>query len=106
MTGQRPRPDESWAGFERWIEEIAKGAANPRFWEEMFGADDTSGGMFFDAEGNDRTALVKALVSRVKHLESRLGGLADRVAVLERIVVTDEARLSEEIEKLRGSGGQ
>lgn len=103
MSGEKSRADESWAGFERWVEEIAKGAANKSFWEDMFGVNDKSGGVFFDAEGNDRTVLVKGLVARIEQMEQKLASVGDRVAVLERIVVTDEAKLSDEIEKLRGA---
>jgi hypothetical protein len=71
------------------------------FWDDLMG-DGAGGGMFFDAEGNDRTQLVKALMARVDTLDQTVAVLADRVAVLERIVVTDEKRLSEEIERLRG----
>lgn len=75
------------------------------FWDDLFG-EGSGGGMFFDAEGNDRTPLVKALADRVDTLTGTVEGLADRIAVLERIVVTDEARLADEIERLRSPGGK
>jgi hypothetical protein len=81
----------------------APGARN--FWDDLMGGAE-GGGMFFDAEGNDRTPLVKALMARVDALDQTVAVLSDRVAVLERIVVTDEKRLAEEIERLRsGSKG-
>ena len=71
------------------------------FWEEMFGSEDA---LFYDAEGNDRTDLFRALVERIDQTTRLAEGLAERVAVLERLAVQDEARIALEIEKLRKEG--
>lgn len=68
------------------------------FWEEMFGADDA---LFYDAEGNDRTDLFRAMIERLDQTTRIAENLAERVAVLERLAVQDEARIALEIEKLR-----
>ena len=68
------------------------------FWEEMFGADDA---LFYDAEGNDRTDLFRAMIERLDKTTRIAENLAERVAVLERLAVQDEARIALEIEKLR-----
>ncbi len=97
MTAQRP--DDIWTEL-RGLLGMKPGAPGARsFWDDLFG--EGEGGMFFDAEGNDRTPMVKALMGRVDSLDQTVAGLSDRVAVLERIVVTDERRLAEEIERLR-----
>jgi len=71
------------------------------FWDEMFGSEDA---LFYDAEGNDRTDLFRALIERLD-LTTRLAeSLSERVAVLERLAVQDEARIALEIEKLRKEG--
>lgn len=68
------------------------------FWEEIFGADDA---LFYDAEGNDRTDLFRAMIERLDQTTRIAENLAERVAVLERLAVQDEARVALEIEKLR-----
>lgn len=87
----------------------AAGTTRPQsgvFLEVMFGARDAgeAEGLFYDAEGNDRTGLLRALVERLDETTKIARSLAERVAVLERIVVQDEARLALEIEKLRAGG--
>ncbi len=62
------------------------------FWEEMFGAE---GAVFCEAEGNERTDRFCALLERVDQTTH----LAERVAVLERLAVQDEARIAPEIER-------
>jgi len=71
------------------------------FWEEMFGSEDA---LFYDADGNDRTYLFHALIERVDQTTRIAEGLAERVAVLERLAVQEEARIALEIEKLRKEG--
>jgi hypothetical protein len=71
------------------------------FWEEIFGSEDA---MLYDGEGNDRTDLFRALVERLDQTTRIAEGLAERVAVLERLAVQDEARIALEIEKLRAEG--
>ena len=68
------------------------------FWEEMFGEDEA---LFYDAEGNDRTDLFRAMIERLDKTTRIAENLAERVAVLERLAVQDEARIALEIEKLR-----
>lgn len=58
-------------------------------------------GLFFDAAGNDRTALIRGLVSHLDALNEEVGALAERVRVLERTSAVDEFRLAAEIEGLR-----
>jgi hypothetical protein len=94
--------DEAWEELRRLV-----GAAGPSkqgardFWEEIFGSEDA---LFYDAEGNDRTDLLRALIKRLDQTTRLAEGLADRVAVLERLAVQDEARIALEIEKLRKEG--
>ena len=79
----------------------AGGPAKPKvgdFWEEIFGSEDA---LLYDGEGNDRTDLFRALVEQLDQTTRIAEGLAERVAVLERLVVQDEARIALEIEKLR-----
>lgn len=71
------------------------------FWEEIFGSEDA---LLYDGEGNDRTDLFRALVERLDQTTRIAEGLAERVAVLERLAVQDEARIALEIEKLRAEG--
>jgi hypothetical protein len=71
------------------------------FWEEIFGSEYA---LFYDAEGNDRTDLFRALVERIDQTTRLAEGLAERVTVLERLAVQDEARIALEIEKLRKEG--
>jgi hypothetical protein len=99
MTTQRP--DDIWKDLRDLLGMKAGDPGARSFWDDLFGPGQ-NGGMFFDAEGNDRTPMVKALMSRVDSLDQAVVLLSDRVAVLERIVVTDESRLAEEIERLRG----
>jgi|GEM_PF-2528539 hypothetical protein len=68
------------------------------FWEEIFGSEDA---LLYDGEGNDRTDLFRALIERLDQTTRIAEGLAERVAVLERLAVQDEARIALEIEKLR-----
>ena len=68
------------------------------FWEEIFGSEDA---LLYDGEGNDRTDLVRAVVERLDRTSCLVQALAERVAVLERLAVQDEARIALEIEKLR-----
>jgi hypothetical protein len=88
--------NESWDELRRMV---AHKKPSPKdFWEEMFGAEDA---LFYDAEGNDRTDLFRALVERIDQTTRIAEGLAERVAVLERLAVHDEARIGLEIEKLQ-----
>lgn len=92
---------EKWEELRRLV---GKASARNRpldFWEEMFG---TSDGLMYDGEGNDRTDLLHALVSRLEETTNLARSLAERVAVLERLAVQDEARIALEIEKLRREG--
>lgn len=73
------------------------------FWEVMIGVADGDG-LFYDSAGEDRTDLVRALVDRLDQTTRLAQSLAERVAVLERIAVQDEARVALEIEKLRKEG--
>jgi hypothetical protein len=66
------------------------------FWEEMFGSEGT---LFYDAEGNERTDRFRALLERVDPTTRLAEGLAERVAVLERLAVQDKARIAPEIER-------
>lgn len=76
------------------------------FWQVMLGMGGGEGeGLFYDALGNDRTHVVRALVERLDRTTQQVLALAERVAVLERIAVHDEARIALEIEKLRTRGG-
>lgn len=96
--------DEAWEELRQLVG--AGGPAKPKakdFWEELFGSEDA---LLCDAEGNDRTDLLRALVERLDRTTRIAEGLAERVAVLERLAVHDEARIALEIEKLRaGEGG-
>jgi hypothetical protein len=65
-------------------------------WGEMFGSEGT---LFYDAEGNERTDRFRALLERVDQTTRLAEGLAERVAVLERLAVQDEARIALEIER-------
>lgn len=100
MTKDR---DEAWNELRRLV-----GAGGPPkqktrdFWEELFGSEDA---LFYDGEGNDRTDLFRALVERLDGTTRLAESLAERVAVLERLAVQDEARIALEIEKLRASEG-
>lgn len=58
-------------------------------------------GDFFGDEGPTR----KELQQRVDDMQRTIQAMGERIKVLERIAVQDEARLAAEIEKLRGAGG-
>lgn len=94
--------NEAWAELRRLV-----GAGQPAkqksrdFWEEIFGSEDA---LLCDGEGNDRTDLFRALVERLDQTTRVAEGLAERVAVLERLAVHDEGRIALEIEKLRTEG--
>lgn len=90
------QPDESWDELRRLV--AGRKSKSKDFWEEIFGSGDA---LFYDAEGNDRTDLFRALVERIDQTTRIAEGLAERVAVLERLAVQDEARIALEIEKLR-----
>lgn len=92
--------DERWDELRRLV--AGKKPRARDIWEEIFGSEDA---LFYDAEGNDRTDLFRALVERLDHTARLAEGLAERVAVLERLAVQDEARIALEIEKLRAQGG-
>lgn len=92
--------EEIWSELRKALGMRPGGPDARSFWDDLFG-EGSGDGMFFDAEGNDRTPLVRALADRVDSLTETVDGLAGRIAVLERIVVTDEAQLAEEIERLR-----
>jgi membrane carboxypeptidase/penicillin-binding protein PbpC len=90
------RSQETWDELRRLV---AGTKSRPKdFWEEIFGSEDA---LFYDAEGNDRTDLFRALIERIDQTTRIAEGLAERVAVLERLAVQDEARIALEIEKLR-----
>ena len=94
--------DDLWLEFRRRLK-AGQPQKSKDIWTEWFGDwDADEGGMFFDGDGNDRTAVVTALVDRIDQLTIETRTLADRVKVLERLAVHDEKRLAEEIEKLRG----
>jgi hypothetical protein len=93
------RSSESWDELRRLV---ASHKPKPKdFWEEMFGSEDA---LFYDADGNDRTDLFRALVERLDQTTRLAEGLSERVAVLERLAVQDESRIALEIEKLRKEG--
>lgn len=95
--------DERWQELRRLV--AGAGGAKEKsglFLGVMFG---TSDGIFYDAEGNDRTDMVRTLVERLDQTTRLAQSLAERVAVLERLAVHDEARIALEIEKLRAQGG-
>lgn len=92
-------------GKKAWDElrDLVRSSAHARqksrdFWEEIFGSEDA---LFYDAEGNDRTDLFRALIERLDQTTRLAENLSERVAVLERLAVQDEARIALEIEKLR-----
>ncbi len=95
--------DERWQELRRLVAAGEPGAKEKSglFLGVMFG---TSDGVFLDAEGNDRTDVVRTLVERLDQTTRLAQSLAERVAVLERLAVQDEARIALEIEKLRGRG--
>lgn len=100
MTGKDR--NEAWEELRRLAGAGDAGKQKPRdFWEEIFGSDDA---LFYDAEGNDRTDLFRALIERLDKTTRLAEGLSERVAVLERLAVQDEARIALEIEKLRAEG--
>jgi hypothetical protein len=92
---------ETWEELRRLVGKAPARTRSPDFWEEMFGASD---GLIYDGEGNDRTDLLRALVDRLDQTTRIAQSLAERVAVLERLAVQDEARIALEIEKLRKEG--
>jgi hypothetical protein len=93
------RADERWDELRRLV---AGRKPKPKdFWEEIFGSEDA---LFYDAEGNDRTDLFRALIERLDQTTRLAEGLSERVAVLERLAVQDEGRIALEIEKLRKEG--
>lgn len=89
--------DRLWSELRKSLTGNGDGSSG-KFWDELFGG---AGGMFFDGEGNDRTAMVATLVERIDQLTGTVKALSERVTVLERLAVHDEKRLAEEIEKLR-----
>lgn len=94
--------NEAWEELRKLVG--AGGSAKQKtrdFWEEIFGSEDA---LLYDGEGNDRTDLFRALVERLDQTTRTAEGLAERVAVLERLAVQDEARIALEIEKLRAGG--
>lgn len=94
--------NEAWDELRRLVGAGQPARQKPKdFWEEMFGSEDA---LFYDGEGNDRTDLFKALVERLDQTTRIAEGLAERVAVLERLAVQDESRIALEIEKLRTEG--
>lgn len=85
------------------LRELVRAGAHARpktkdFWDEIFGSEDA---LFYDAEGNDRTDLFRALIERLDQTTRLAENLSERVVVLERLAVQDEARIALEIEKLR-----
>ncbi len=91
--------NEAWEELRELVGATGPARQKPRdFWEEIFGADDA---LFYDAEGNDRTDLFHALIDRLDQTTRLAENLSERVAVLERLAVQDEARIALEIEKLR-----
>ena len=96
-----PSANEKWEELRRLVGKASVRNRPLDFWEEMFG---TSDGLMYDGEGNDRTDLLHALVSRLEETTRIAHSLAERVAVLERLAVQDEARIALEIEKLRKEG--
>jgi hypothetical protein len=100
-AGQSATSDsnEAWEELCRLVGDRNGGKQKTRdFWEEIFGSEDA---LLYDGEGNDRTDLVRALVERLDRTSRLTQALAERVAVLERLAVQDEARIALEIEKLR-----
>lgn len=91
--------NEAWNELRELVGATGPAKQTPRaFWEEIFGSDDA---LFYDAEGNDRTDLFRALIERLDQTTRMAENLSERVAVLERLAVQDEARIALEIEKLR-----
>jgi hypothetical protein len=94
--------NEAWEELRQLVGASGPARQKPRdFWEEIFGSEDA---LLYDGEGNDRTDLFRALVERLDQTTRIAEGLAERVAVLERLAVQDEARIALEIEKLRAEG--
>ena len=58
-------------------------------------------GLLYDASGNDRSALLLDLLTRLEQVTGEVVVLSDRVKTLERLAVHDEARLAAEIDALR-----
>ncbi len=91
--------NEAWDELRRLVGAGQPARQKPRdFWEEIFGSEDA---LLYDGEGKDRTDLFRALVERLDQTTRVAEGLAERVAVLERLAVHDEGRIALEIEKLR-----
>ncbi len=91
--------NESWEELRQRV--AANGQVKQKaglFLEVTFG---TSEGLLYDGEGNDRTAIVRTLVERLDQTTQQVRTLAERIAVLERLALNDEARLAAEIERLR-----
>ncbi len=83
-------PDDLWAAWRRHVENRAR--------REGQGEDWTGLGEIFGDPSQER---MQQMQDRIDGMEHLINGLLDRVAVLERMAVTDEARLAAEIEKLR-----
>ena len=93
---------ENWDELRRLV--AAGGSVQKKsgdFWEAMFG---TGEGLLYDVNGEDRTDILRTLVERLDQTTRLAQALAERVAVLERLAVHDEARIALEIEKLRAQG--
>jgi hypothetical protein len=77
------------------------GGESGDFWSSFLGGEEGEG-VIYDAEGNDRTALLMGMMEKIDQLTGEVVLLADRMKTLERLAVHDEQKLAEEIEKLRG----
>lgn len=72
-----------------------------RAWRERHGAHDCGRGDGSHIQNTHNLSGAEA--ARMAEMEKTVAGLSERIKVLERIVVTDEARLAAEIERLRNS---
>lgn len=93
----------AWDDVRRLVGASGGPGGKPRdFWSELFGSGES---LLTDGEGNDRTALVRALVEQLDRTSELVRVLSERVAVLERLAVDEESRLTREFGKLRSDKG-
>lgn len=71
------------------------------YWD---GGDGTRGGYTDGQEGSGAASRIEELEKTVETMGETITALAERVKVLERIVVDDEANIAREIDKLKDGG--
>lgn len=78
------------------------GLSGSLYWDDSdsLDGDDEAG----EGAGAAAAARIDALEKTVETMGATITALAERVKVLERIVVDDEANIAREIDKLRGEG--